>query len=155
MTAMVNQPDERRIVVGVDGSEQSKLALRWAAYLADTCGATIEAVMAWEYPMSYGFSSSTVVNWDMGADYDKGLTAIIDDTFGPERPFGLRMTVREGNAARVLLDVAAGATMLVVGSRGHGGFTGVLLGSVSSYCTDHATCPVVVIRGSEQPPAKH
>jgi nucleotide-binding universal stress UspA family protein len=148
-----DQSDERRIVVGVDGSQQSKLALRWAAYLAGTCGATIEAVMAWDYPVTYGFASSNVVNWDMQADYDKGLNATIDDAFGADRPFGLRMTVREGNAARVLLDAAEGATMLVVGSRGHGGFTGVLLGSVSSYCTDHATCPVVVIRGDQQPPA--
>ena len=155
MSALFDESDERRIVVGVDGSEQSKLALRWAAYLAEPCGATIEAVMAWEYPMSYGFSSGTVVNWDMEADYDKGLSSAIDEAFGAERPFGLRMTVREGNAARVLLDAAEGATMLVVGSRGHGGFTGVLLGSVSSYCTDHATCPVVVIRGTQPPPAKH
>ena len=148
-----DESGERRIVVGVDGSPQSKLALRWAAYLAETCGACIEAVMAWEYPATYGFSSSSVVNWDMQADYDKGLSATIDAAFGPDRPFGLRMTVREGNAARVLLDASDGATMLVVGSRGHGGFAGVLLGSVSAYCTDHARCPVVVVRGDAEPPA--
>lgn len=59
----------------------------------------------------------------------------------------VRTQVAEGNPARVLLSAAAGADLLVVGSRGHGGFTEALLGSVGQHCAHHARCPVVVIRG--------
>jgi nucleotide-binding universal stress UspA family protein len=65
---------------------------------------------------------------------------------GERQPGGSRATVRQGNAAQVLLDDAKGAELLVVGSRGHGGFTEALLGSVGQHCVHHATCPVVVIR---------
>jgi nucleotide-binding universal stress UspA family protein len=61
----------------------------------------------------------------------------------------VRALIVEGNAAQVLLDASDGADLLVVGSRGHGGFTEALLGSVSQHCVHHAHCPVVVIRGQE------
>ena len=61
----------------------------------------------------------------------------------------MRARAVEGNAAQVLLDASDGADLLVVGSRGHGGFTEALLGSVSQHCVHHAHCPVVVIRGQE------
>jgi nucleotide-binding universal stress UspA family protein len=72
--------------------------------------------------------------------------------FGGRRPPGLRTDVREGNAARVLLEASEGARMLVVGSRGHGGFAGLLLGSVSAACAEHASCPVLVLHGTTPPP---
>ena len=144
--------NKNRIVVGVDGSEPSKHALRWAHFLAVATSATVEAVMCWRPftewgPMGTGWAAIPG-NWNPEQDAGKELTATVDEVFGEHRPPGLLTTVREGNPAKVLLEVSAGARMLVVGSRGHGGFAGLLLGSVSSACAEHAVCPVLVLHGS-------
>ncbi len=75
------------------------------------------------------------------------LDAVVRAVFG-ETPLGfLKTEAREGSAAKVLLDASTGATMLVVGSRGHGGFAGMLIGSVSAGVAEHASCPVLIIHG--------
>ena len=145
---MTDEPvPTRRIVVGVDGSEQSKQALRWAARIAAAEHATIDAVAAWHFPMPAvwaalppGFTPQT--------DMEKVLTRTVDEVFGPDRPKGMRLHVFEADAARMLLDVSNGALMVVVGSRGHGGFAGLLLGSVSMKLAELATCPVLVVHGT-------
>ncbi len=141
-----------RIVVGVDGSEQSKQALRWAAQFAAASKASIEVVGAWQYPPSYGWAAVPLDQWNPTRDTEKVLTATVDEVFGSERPDDLVMTVREGSAAKVLLEESKDATLLVVGSRGHGGFVGMLLGSVSAGVAEHATCPVLVVHGAMLPP---
>jgi len=141
-----------RIVVGVDGSEPSKLALGWALSIAATTGASINAVMAWHFPVNYGWGFVPPDEWDPETDATKCLTDTVDETFGAERPTGLRLLVRQGLPAKVLLDESKGATMLIVGSRGHGGFSGLLLGSVSANCAEHASCPVLVIHGDRPTP---
>ncbi|MEH1015480.1 universal stress protein [Micromonospora sp. CPCC 206060] len=133
-----------RIVVGVDGSPASKDALRWAARQAAVAGGTVEAVMAWEYPTYYGWGQVPDVDFEGGARAT--LTEAVDDALGGDRTIDVDQVVVAGNAAQVLIDAAKDAVLLVVGSRGHGGFTGALLGSISQHCTQHATCPVVVIR---------
>jgi nucleotide-binding universal stress UspA family protein len=135
-----------RIVVGVDGSEQSKLALSWALRISARAGASIDAVTAWHFPINSGWGFVPDA-WDPQADATKCLTDSVDEAFGAERPTGLRLLVREGLPAKVLLDESKGATLLIVGSRGHGGFAGLLLGSVSASCAEHATCPVLVVHG--------
>jgi nucleotide-binding universal stress UspA family protein len=140
-----------RIVVGVDGSKPSQQALRWAAHLAATFGAGLDAVTAWDFPPSYGWAS-VPSDWDPAGDMRKVLDETIQDVFGDQPPAGMRRLVQEGGAAKVLLDASQGATMLVVGSRGHGGFAGLLLGSVSSNVAEHAPCPVLVIHGDQDPP---
>lgn len=152
---MTTGPDvgEHRIVVGVDGSEHSQKALRWAAFLAATFGAKLEAVTAWEYPPGYGWAS-VPPEWDPGRDMENVLKETLRTVFGDHPPAGIVAQVREGGAARVLLDAAEGASMLVVGSRGHGGFVGLLLGSVSANVAEHAACPVLIIHGDQPlPPA--
>ena len=74
------------------------------------------------------------------------MTLAIADVSSPDEQVTIRCKVVEGNAPRVLLDASAGADLLVVGSRGHGGFVEALLGSVRQHCVHHATCPVVVVR---------
>jgi nucleotide-binding universal stress UspA family protein len=139
-----------RVVVGVDGSDESKQALRWAAHFAASTGARIDAVTAWQYPGSFGWSA-VPVDWDPRRDMEKTLAEAVDQVFGALRPKDIRLAVLEGNAAKVLLDESNGALMLVVGSRGHGGFAGLLLGSVSANLAEHATCPVLVIHGNHPP----
>jgi nucleotide-binding universal stress UspA family protein len=90
--------------------------------------------------------------WDPAAAMEKAAVDTLDQVFGAHRPADLQVTVQEGHATKVLLDAGRGARMLVLGSRGHGGFAGLLLGSVSSACAQHATCPVVVVHGDNPPP---
>ena len=140
-----------RIVVGVDGSQPSQQALRWGAHLAAVFGAGLDAVTAWDFPAGYGFGS-VPSDWDPEQDMRTVLDQTVRDVFGDQPPANLRRLVQEGGAAKVLLDASQDAIMLVVGSRGHGGFAGLLLGSVSSNVAEHASCPVLVIHGEQDPP---
>ena len=140
-----------RIVVGVDGSEASKSALRWAARMAPVVGGSLHAVIAWDYPRSYGWSMAVPDDWRPDLDADKLVQSMVDEVFGATRPAGLTVEVRQGHPSNVLVESARHAAMLVVGSRGHGGLTGVLLGSVSRACVEHARCPVLVVH--DDPPA--
>jgi nucleotide-binding universal stress UspA family protein len=142
---------EGRIVVGVDGSRHSQQALRWGAHFAGNFGARLEAVTAWEFPVMYGWGA-VPPEWNPAQDMEKVLDETLRAVFGDQPLAGLRRQVREGGAAKVLLDASEGAIMLVVGSRGHGGFAGLLLGSVSANVAEHASCPVLVIHGDKPPP---
>ena len=138
-------PRPRRIVVGVDGSDGSLAALSFALDEARDHRATVEAVWAWHHPRSYGWAA-TLDDWDPVTDADRILAdALKAVTAGGPPPVKVSLRVAEGQPADVLVRVAAGADLLVVGSRGHGGFAGLLLGSVSQQCTHHAPCPVVVV----------
>jgi nucleotide-binding universal stress UspA family protein len=150
-------PERRsRVVVGVDGSESSKNALRWAQFIARASASTLAVVAAWELYTGYGKIGAGWVelptDWNPAQDAEDALTATIDEVLGQQRSFELEVDIREGNAAKVLLEASEGARMLVVGSRGHGGFSGLLLGSVSAACAEHARCPVVVVHGDAPPP---
>ena len=140
-----------RIVVGVDGSESSRAALAWAVRQAALTGATVDAVHAWHEPVSYGYGYGYAMLVPVPelekfarAALDEAIAAVADLAPG----VGIRPVVVEDNPAHALLDAAKGADLLVVGSRGHGGFTEALLGSVGQHCVHHADCPVVVIRGA-------
>ncbi len=139
-----------RIVVGVDGSPSSKAALRWAVRQAELTGASVEAVTAWHLPVVAGgvpFAPAGILDGtDFGEIAAKALSEAISQTVDAVSPVKISSTVTEGDAAHVLLEAADGADMLVVGSRGHGGFTGALLGSVSQHCAHHAHCPLVIVR---------
>jgi nucleotide-binding universal stress UspA family protein len=142
---------EHRVVVGVDGSPYSEKALQWGAHLSAKFGADLVAVSAWDYPAAIGWSF-VPDEWHPDQDTAKVLQETLQKVFGDQRPASLRTVVREGGAARVLLEESNGATMLIVGSRGHGGFTGLLLGSVSANVAEHAPCPVLVVHGHQSPP---
>lgn len=132
------------VVVGVDGSEPSRQALAWAVQEARRRNATLQVVHAWSYPASAGYAplplasfadqASQVLSDAMGqvAELDPGVSA--------------KGETRQEPAATALIELSEGADLLVVGSRGRGGFAGLLLGSVSQQCAAHAHCPVVVVR---------
>jgi len=148
-----------RIVVGVDGSDVSATALRWALEEARLRGAAVDVVHAWHYPYVGGgdFTGMT-----MPAIDESQLVAaaheVLDHAMSAAGPapegVAVERIVTCGGEAAVLLDAAEGADLLVVGSRGHGGFAGLLLGSVSQQCVHHSPCPVVVVpkrsRGSDE-----
>jgi nucleotide-binding universal stress UspA family protein/uncharacterized protein (DUF2267 family) len=147
MTANREETRKQRIVVGVDGSEPSKAALRWAVRLAPAINGEIEVVITWEWPTNYGFMVGAAEEWRPDLDAGTVLEDTLNEVFGGARPSNLLMSVREGGAAYELLSASSDADLLVVGSRGHGGFAGLLLGSVSTICAEHATCPVLVVHG--------
>ncbi|QHC23014.1 universal stress protein [Streptomyces sp. GS7] len=139
-----------RIVVGVDGSESSEEALRWAVRQAELTDSTVDAVTAWEYPPLYGsigwIDAPQELASDMKAAASQALDHAVKEAVAPEQQARIHSVLAYGTPAAVLLDQARGADLLVVGSRGHGGFAGALLGSVGQHCTQHAPCPVVVVR---------
>lgn len=136
---------ESKIVVGVDGSEESLSALRWAIRQASYTGAPVDAIAAWR-PVVPGTFAADLASWDLSEEAARMLTASIEKV-APEFPeVTVRDHVIEGPTQRVLVEACTPHDLLVIGSRGHGGFTGLLLGSVSNYCTHHAPCSVVVVR---------
>jgi nucleotide-binding universal stress UspA family protein len=141
------EPEGRRIVVGVDGSPSSNAGLLWAADEADAAGATLELVHVWEWLTGSGWA---VVPSDF--DPQQGAETLLSEsaeTVGASHPtLGVSMAAVEGRAADRLVDASNGAELLVVGCRGHGELSGMVLGSVSDYCATHAHCPVLVMRGA-------
>ncbi len=130
----------KRIVVGIDGSPSSIAALRNAVELARALPAEVEAVSVWQ--PYYGTVDLPLPLEDLRTGAEAALAEALAavDTEGVQ----LIELVEEGDPATVLLALAERADMLVVGTRGRGGFAGLLLGSVSQRCTHHATCPVLV-----------
>lgn len=140
-----------RIVVGVDGSDHSKQALRWAGAFAAATKCGLDVVMTWQLPTMAGLAYGPP-DLDLSRDTEEALTETVEEVFGSERPTDMQLIVRNGGAARVLVGLSAEAQIVVVGSRGHGGFKGLLLGSVSSAVAEHAGCPVLVVHGDHAPP---
>ncbi|MFF5141439.1 universal stress protein [Streptomyces sp. NPDC013157] len=140
---------ERRVVVGVDGSPSSYAALRWALRYAGLVGGVVEAVAVWELPGLYGWSGPAV---DMDIDAEEARVRMrqeLTDVLGADAAGSVRSHLVHGNTTDVLLRAAEGAEALVVGSRGRGGFARALLGSVSQQVSQHATCPVVIVRAAQ------
>jgi len=138
-----------RIVVGVDGSESSLAALDWAVHQAELTGAMLEAVTTWEWPTSYGWSPPYPSDWDPSADAQEVLADAVKRIRQTHSGVGLKTNVVESHPAPALVELSLRADLLVVGSRGHGEFVGMLLGSVSEHCVTNAHCPVVVMRGGD------
>ncbi|GAB3309012.1 universal stress protein [Epidermidibacterium keratini] len=134
-----------RIVVGVDGSEASLDALKWASAQAKLTGGSLVAVISWVIPASYGvaFGGEDAIDWKENASraLDEALTAALGDEASQ-----VERRIEQGHPSYVLVEESKNADLVVVGSRGHGGFAGLVLGSVSSYVVSHSECPVTVTR---------
>jgi nucleotide-binding universal stress UspA family protein len=136
--------DEARIVVGFDGSAESQSALEWAARQAELTGLSLEIVAAWEWPSSLGWAP--MPGYDPVAETKKLLEPILVSLRASRPKISVGWKVVQGHPALVLVTESRGAELLVVGSRGHGEFVGMLIGSTSEYCVANAACPVVVFR---------
>ncbi|WP_069173971.1 universal stress protein [Streptomyces griseus] len=141
-----NRETTPRVVVGVDGSEASREALRWAVRHAELTGAAVEAVCAWDTPSEIGWAGPAT---ETGFDLERARLRYaegIREVFGDNEPARLRRMLVQGDPSEVLVRASEGADLLVVGNRGRGGFARAMLGSVSQRCAQHAKCPVVVVR---------
>ncbi|MCD9625377.1 universal stress protein [Rhabdothermincola salaria] len=138
-----------KIVVGVDASEGSRAALRWAHQEAGLRRCPLVVVTVWQYPVLTtlpAFGALPPIE-DLSQEAEAALRQVLDEEgVAATDDVEIETVVAEGAAAAALLEAADGADLLVVGSRGHGGFTGMLLGSVSQHVVSHAPCPVVVVR---------
>lgn len=139
-----------RIVVGVDGSHDGRRALQWAVKEGGLRAALVEAVHVWQEPY-VGSDPILTPAYPDPEPFERAARSTLEreietvDQSGLPQP--VEPVVLRGTPAAALVDRAKGADLVVVGTRGHGGFTGLLLGSVSHQVTHHAPCPVVIVRG--------
>jgi nucleotide-binding universal stress UspA family protein len=147
-----------RVVVGVDGSSGSRKALAFALEEARLRGATLHVVHAWRTPLALTLPEPSIAGYSPLSveDVERLATELrekaeglvegeVEEVAGDDPGLDVRQDVFESDAAEALIEAARGADLLVVGSRGHGGFKGLLLGSVGQKAASHAPCPVVVV----------
>lgn len=141
---MADDASARPILVGVDGSPSSLDALRKAAEFAKLLKTPLGVVTAWQYPVGFA-GAIPPPSWSPEADAEAIQKEALQAVFPDGPPEGTTTTIAAGPAAGVLIDRSKDASMLVLGSRGRGGFVGMLLGSVSAACAEHAHCPVLIL----------
>ena len=152
----------RRIVVGVDGSESARKALRWAVHEAEAWEAELTAIAA--VPMASGAGAlawlpAAVDREQVLADVRSGLDRAVADAVEGHPAVVVRRHALDGNAAELMAEFSTAVDLVVVGSRGRGGFSGLLLGSVSQGVLSHASCPVMVVpartKGDDGPASRN
>jgi nucleotide-binding universal stress UspA family protein len=158
MTENGRSKDAVAVVVGVDGSAGSYEALRWAFAEARLRNTPLRVLHAWVYLralvpalVGYPYTRDTIepAVADATAEAQQAAEAILEQALlelGAVDDVEVERVIVQGSPARALIDAASERDLLVVGSRGHGGFAGLLLGSVSQQCAQHARCPVVIVR---------
>jgi nucleotide-binding universal stress UspA family protein len=140
------------IVVGVDGSDGSRDAARWAAGQARLTGAELRAVASWRWP---SYVTRIPPGVDLRADTQRNLHEVMAEIRAEFSDVPVSERVVEGPGGPALLSQADGATLLVVGARGRAAFPGMLLGSVAEYCVRNGSCPVVVVRAPAAQDPRH
>jgi nucleotide-binding universal stress UspA family protein len=137
----------KELVVGIDGSNESRAALRWAAFVAEAASAPLRIVTSWTYPGVSVFPGMETIG--PAEEMDRAAAGeaqgYVEEELGAVPAFGA-VEVLRGPPAAAILKVITPATTLVLGSRGRGGFAGLLLGSVTRECMEYAPCPVVIVR---------
>lgn len=137
---------ENVVIVGVDGTPASVSALRWAARQARLTDATLRVVTTWAFPATVGWTPPYPEDFDPEADARTVQSEAVAEALGEDPKVRLDPVVVEGHASATLIEMSHEASLLVVGCRGHGEITGLLVGSVSEHLVCHAACPVVVVR---------
>lgn len=140
---------QKRVIVGVDGSDGSRAALRWAAAEARQWGVPLVAIRGWEFSPLIVATSAPIDVKELEANVRAQLHDVVVEELGDEPGIDVEERAVEDSPVRSLLDAANPDDHIVVGSRGYGGFKGALLGSVSQQVVHYAPCPVTVVRESE------
>lgn len=146
---------KQTIVVGVDGSKPSVLALQWAVRQAELTGAAVRAITAWNFPNDptpFGIVPDIPPPQDQVDKVRARLEEVVAGSVPASSDVEVRAEVITGHAASILVEAASDAELLVVGNRGRGAVAEALLGSVSEHCVRHSACPVVVLRQPKQHP---
>lgn len=148
---MTSGATDYELVVGIDGSAASKAALAWAIEEARLRGCGVVALHAWPFlVLGFGGYGGTVVPLLTPDDLEKlahdTAHAAVDEVVGDDLSVPVTVRVVQGHPAGVLLDAGKTADLIVLGSEGHGAFTGMLLGSVSMQVVHHAPCAVTIVR---------
>lgn len=143
-----------RIVVGVDGSPQAEIALRAAIVEAKAWDAELIAVTGVPLGQGVGMLSwlpAAIDREQVLADVTEGLNVVIDRALVDHPGFSVRRHVLDGSGAELLTEFSTATDLIIVGSRGRGGFAGLLLGSTSQAVLHHASCPVMVVTNRCKP----
>lgn len=153
MTSARSGDSIKKILVGVDGSDKSIAALKWASELASKVGATVEVITAWQTPFPTFELVAIGFNLDLSELNDRPaqvaeyrLEKSIVGAYGNAHPAGVTKTVVEGYPGLIMVEASKEADLLVLGNRGHSPVVETLLGSVSLHCLTHAHCPVTIIK---------
>lgn len=144
--APTNHSDALRVVVGVDASEASKDALRWAARYAEVIDAPLEVVHCWHLADEYAWIQPLPPPADPTELAQRAMDEMVREIVEPERVASTETVVVQGHAAKTLVEMVDANTVLVVGDCGDRSIDGLLIGSVSRQCTAHAPGTVVVVR---------
>jgi nucleotide-binding universal stress UspA family protein len=139
----------KTVLVGVDGSENSRRALKWAAAEAADHGADLVVLNVWEHtvpPPAGSLSVSERYVPEPSQQSTDELVREITDVLGQDPPVLVHPRIKQGNPAKILIEESTDVDLLVVGTRGHGGFGGLVLGSVSQHVAAYAKCSVTVAR---------
>lgn len=150
---MNSTPEADPVVVGVDGSEQALSAVRWAAHEASLRGTWLHIVHAWVWPLlrvSLGPAPGAPEGAGLRAQAERVLAVAAGTAKAVAAELSVESSLVVGDPVSALLRTSEGAVQLVVGNRGLGGFTGLLVGSTSVALSSRATCPVVVVRGADR-----
>jgi nucleotide-binding universal stress UspA family protein len=142
---MSTDSDKGRIVVGIDGSPHSQIALAWAVEEARLRGLGLRIIHAFPALLTYWGTTSS----EYYPKEEAGARAMFEESLAAAPPMDdldVERTLVPGNPAEVLIEASRGASVLVVGSHGRGGFRGMVMGSVSVHCVNQAHCPVLVVR---------
>lgn len=140
-----------KVVVGVDGSDGSRAALRWAGAEADQWQVPLVAVWAWEFSPLIVATDAPVKIQELRSAVQQQLHEVLVEELGEERAASVEARPVEDAPVRALLEASDDHDLIVVGSRGYGGIKGALLGSVSQQVVHHAACPVTVVRPGPEP----
>ena len=136
--------------VGVGCSAESVAALKWTGTYAPALGATPRASIAWRHPAAVGPAQAGMGPQGISDEVRQNMAGALAQTVTAADPgVDVDQVVGHGHPARVLLEASKEADLLVLGSRGHWSFTGMMAGSVSIHCVTHPHCPVLVARGDE------
>jgi len=145
MSDLEARATSQTFVVGVDGSDGAAKALDWAIAEAVRFSASLQLLTAWTFPMALGYVFAETPG-EMREHVQRIADMSVDHVAAVAPDIVVSATLREAEPGPALVDFSTGADLLVVGSRGHGDFRELLLGSVGTYCARHSHCPVVIVR---------